>query len=97
VSASNAYEFNVTGARELVAQFVVADVPTPIAISPATTPGTAFSLEWSLLPAGWILEESADLSPESWTDSVRPDAPHDGLHHVDVADPAPPQLFFRLK
>jgi hypothetical protein len=54
-------------------------------------------MEWSLVPAGWVLEESPSLAPGSWTNSNRPDTPHDGLHHVEVADPAPQNLFFRLK
>lgn len=83
--------------RSLVAHFVVADVPTPIVLNRNPMPGVAFSLEWSLLPEGWILEESTDLTPTSWTTSTRPDAPRDGLHHIEVADPAPQKLFFRLK
>jgi hypothetical protein len=54
-------------------------------------------MEWSLVPAGWILEESPNMAPGSWTDSTRTDTPHDGLHHVEVAEPAPRKLFFRLK
>ena len=74
-----------------------ADVPTPIEIQHAPAPGVAFAMEWSLVPAGWILEESPSLAPCSWSESNRPDTPHDGLHHVEVADPAPQNLFFRLK
>jgi hypothetical protein len=75
----------------------MADVPTPIEIMPGGNPGMAFALEWSLVPDGWILQESPDLAPGSWRDSNRPDTPHDALHHVEVADPAPTHLFFRLK
>ena len=96
VSTLNSYDFTVNGARELLAHFVIADVPTPIDITQAPAPGVAFSMEWSLVPAGWILEESPSMAPGSWTDSVRPDTPHDGLHHVEVVDPAPQKLFFRL-
>jgi hypothetical protein len=97
VSTLNSYDFTVNGVRSLVANFVVADVPTPIDIQHAPAPGVAFSMEWSLAPADWILEESPSLAPGSWTNSNRPDTPHDGLHHVEVADPAPQNLFFRLK
>lgn len=83
--------------RSLVANFVMADVPTPIEVRHGTAPGVAFSMEWSLVPEGWILEESPDMAPGSWAHSVRPDTPHDGLHHVEVAAPAPQNLFFRLK
>jgi hypothetical protein len=82
--------------RSLVANFVIADVPTPIVITRSGNPGMAFAMEWSLLPAGWNLQESPDMSPGSWIDSTRADAPHDGLHHVEVADPAPQKRFFRL-
>jgi hypothetical protein len=97
VSTLNSYDFTVNGARSLVASFVVADVPTPIEIQHAPAQGVAFSMEWSLAPADWVLEESPSLAPGSWTNSNRPDTPHDGLHHVEVADPAPQNLFFRLK
>jgi hypothetical protein len=43
------------------------------------------------------MQESTDMTPGSWEDSTRADTPHDGLHHVEVADPAPAHLFFRLK
>jgi hypothetical protein len=98
VSTNSSHTFAIGDVnRSLVAHFVVADVPTPIELNRAPVPGVAFSLEWSLLPEGWILEESPDLSPTSWRESTRDDAPHDGLHHIEVADPAPPKLFFRLK
>jgi hypothetical protein len=98
VSTSSSHTFNIGDVnRSLVANFVMADVPTPIVITPANTPGKAFSMEWSLVPAGWILQESPDMTPGSWTDSTRVDTPHDGLHHVEVTSPAPPQRFFRLR
>lgn len=98
VSTSSSHTFNIGDVnRSLVANFVMSDVPTPIEIRQAPAPGVAFAMEWSLVPAGWILEESTNLAPGSWTSSNRPDAPHDGLHHVEVADPAPTHLFFRLK
>lgn len=98
VSTSSSHTFNIGDVnRSLVANFVMADVPTPIEIRRNSAPGVAFAMEWSLVPAGWILQESPDLAAGSWTDSTRPDTPHDGLHHVEVADPAPQKLFFRLK
>ena len=83
--------------HSLVANFAPSEVPTHVSLIPGTTPGSAFAMEWSLLPAGWILEESPDLSPGSWTESARPDTPRDGLHHVGIASPAPERLFFRLR
>lgn len=83
--------------HSLVANFTVADAPTPITLTPSTTPGVAFAMEWSLVPEGWILEESPNLAVGSWTTSTLPDTPHDGLHHVEIAAPAPAARFFRLK
>jgi len=98
VGTSENLTFNIGDVNHsLVANFVIADVPTPIEIQHAPAAGVAFSMEWSLVPAGWILEESPSMAPGSWTHSVRPDTPHDGLHHVEVADPAPQKMFFRLK
>ncbi len=96
VSVSNPYAFTVNAARSLVASYLIADTPTPIAWHHAPSPGIAFSMEWSQVPAGWVLEESADLSSGSWTESTRPDTSNGVLHHVEVAEPAPQQLFFRL-
>jgi hypothetical protein len=97
VSSTSSHTFNIGDVnRSLVAHFVMADVPTPIEIRHAPAPGVAFAMEWSLVPSGWILQESPDLAPASWIDSARADTPHDGLHHVEVAAPAPPRLFFRL-
>lgn len=98
VSTNSNHTFNTGDVnRSLVANFVIADVPTPIRITPIHSQGVAFSMEWSLLPAGWILQESPDMTAGSWSDSSRPDTPHDGLHHVEMASPAPPQRFFRLR
>jgi hypothetical protein len=98
VSTSGSHAFNIGDVNHsLVAHFVIADAPTPIEITHASAPGVAFAMEWSLVPEGWILEESPSLAPGSWTNSNRPDTPHDGLHHVEVADPAPQKLFFRLR
>lgn len=90
--------FNVGDVNHsLVANFAMDDVPTPIEIQHDPAPGVVFSMQWSLAPPGWILEESPDLSPGSWTNSVRTDAPLNGLHHVHIASPAPEKLFFRLR
>lgn len=98
VSTNSSHAFNIGDVnRSLVANFVMADVPTPIDLKKAPAPGVAFAMEWSLVPAGWILEESPSLAPGSWKNSSRADTPHDGLHHVEVSDPAPQKLFFRLK
>ena len=98
MSDSEIFVFNLGDVNHsLVANFVMMDTPTPISIVPANKPGVAFSMEWSLLPAGWILEESPDMSPGSWADSTRADTPLDGLHHIEIASPAPAQRFFRLR
>ena len=98
ISTAGSHTFNLADVnRSLIAHFAMDDVPTPIEVKRSTAPGVAFSMEWSLVPAGWILEESPSMVPGSWTNSPRPDTPHDGLHHVEVADPAPTNLFFRLK
>ena len=97
VSTNSSHTFNIGDVnRSLVANFVMAEVPTPIVISPSGNPGMAFAMEWSLVPAGWSLQESPDMSPGSWTNSTRADTPHDGLHHVEIDAPAPEQRFFRL-
>lgn len=83
--------------RNLEALFVIADEPNSIMIQKNPSMGVAFSLEWSVLPEGWILEESDDLMPNSWHHSTRADSPRAGLHHIEIPDPAPKQLFFRWR
>lgn len=83
--------------RSLQAHFVIADEPNSIQLLKNPTAGVAFSLEWSILPNGWILEESSDLSSQSWRQSNRVDSPHDGLHHIEIPEPAPSRMFFRWR
>jgi hypothetical protein len=98
VSTNSSHSFNIGDVnRSLIANFVIADVPSPIVIKSSGTPGMSFTMEWSLVPTGWSLQESPDMSPGSWTDSTRADTPHDGLHHIEIAAPAPAQRFFRLR
>ena len=98
VSNSEIFTFNLGDVnRSLIANFVMMDTPTPIRMIPENKPGVAFSMEWSMLPEGWILEESQDMSPGSWADSTRPDTPQQGLHHIEIASPAPAKRFFRLR
>jgi hypothetical protein len=80
-----------------VAHFVMMDTPTPITLTPGNTPGVAFFMEWSLVPTGWILQESPDMTAGSWSDSTRTDTPQGDMHHVEIASPAPTQRFFRLR
>lgn len=81
----------------LVANFEIAESPTHFEIRQSPSPGVLFALQWSLVPEGWILEESPDLAPGSWTPSNHMDNPHDGLHHLEISDPAPGNRFYRLR
>lgn len=81
----------------LVARFAWADAPTPLTLVPEAGSAAARAIEWSLLPPGWMLEESSDLAPGSWVPSTRQDAPRDGMHHVGIGEPDGTRRFFRLK
>ena len=90
VSSATDYTFTVAGARALVANFIA--LP-PLALAPAA-PGT-LTLSWPAAVAGWILEESPDLSPGSWVDSARTVTVNAGQNRV-VITPLTSVRFFRL-
>jgi uncharacterized repeat protein (TIGR02543 family) len=88
VSASNSFSFNATANRTLAANFV------PIVSIANSTPGT-LGFAWPTSAAGWVLQESADLSAASWTTSALPITSSGGQNQVSI--PAPTgSLFFRL-
>jgi hypothetical protein len=53
-------------------------------------------LEWSADPPGWSLQESPDLSPDSWTGSTTTPT-LEGDHYRRTINPTGGQRFFRLK
>ncbi|MBL9133597.1 MAG: hypothetical protein JNG86_20475, partial [Verrucomicrobiaceae bacterium] len=88
VSSSNSFSFNATANRALVANFV------PIVGIANTTPGT-IGFSWPSTATGWVLQESANLGPSSWTTSALPITTSGGQNQVSVPAPAG-SLFFRL-
>jgi len=90
VSSATDYTFTVAGARAFVANFIA--LP-PLALAPAA-PGT-LTLSWPAAVAGWILEESPDLSPGSWVVSARTVTDSAGQKQV-VITPLIGERFFRL-
>lgn len=61
------------------------------------TPAIAgeFSITWPDTLAGWVLQESPDLSPESWVDSARPLTTSGGKRSVTIIT-NDGRMFFRL-
>ena len=92
VSTSASYSFIAGSNRSLAAKF---SLIIPQINASASTPGTLI-FEWPADLPGWILEESADLSPGSWTDSARPITPVNGKNQVQV-DTANGALYLRLR
>ena len=88
VSASNSFSFNAAVNRTLIANFV------PIVDVTNNTPG-ALGFAWPASATGWVLQESADLSPARWTTSALPITTSDGQNQVSVPNPTG-CLFFRL-
>ena len=79
--------------HSLIANFVQ---KTSISMEPALQPGGEFSIKWPIDPPGWILEESADLSPDSWMETLRA-ITTDAVNHSVTVDPnAAAKLYFRL-
>ena len=52
-------------------------------------------IEWTTTFSGWFLQESPDLTPASWMDSLLVPAV-DGDHYQTVIATTPPRMFFRL-
>ena len=92
VSISASYSFIAGGNRSLAANFalIIPQLSATVAV-----PGT-MTLEWPADLPGWILEESADLTPGGWIDSAKPVTPVNGMNQVQV-DTAGGALFLRLR
>lgn len=78
-STARNYTFTVTGDRALVANFMA----QPALSRTVTWPGT-LTLSWPAGTMGWVLQESPDLSPESWHDSTRAEETVNGQKQVSV-------------
>jgi hypothetical protein len=96
VSTSATYTFPIDVNHSLVAQFVAALPSTTINIVPSPAPDGTFTIEWPLDPPGWMLEESPDLSPGSWTPSQRPITVEGPMQRVTVDPLAAPKRYFHL-
>ena len=88
VSTAPSYTFTMTANRALSAAF------KPLMNSLAA-PGSA-SFTWPATAAGWVLQESLDLSPGSWANSARTVTVANGQNQVTV-NPTDGQCFFRLR
>lgn len=85
------FEFSVTADRALVANFAT----IPVLHLAPTAPGGGFCIAWPSSFSGWVLQESADLSPASWADSTLPISTSDGENRVTIPNPVGSR-FFRL-
>lgn len=63
VNRGTSYTFSATANRTLIANFV------PIVVITPTAPGT-LGIAWPASATGWVMQESPDLSPTSWGDSI---------------------------
>lgn len=86
------YTFTVGAGRVLVANFA----PLPvITVSAPAVPAGGFTFAWPATLTGWVLEESADLSPGSWVPSVETIITNAGQKSITVPAPTA-HRFFRL-
>ena len=92
VSTSASYPFTVDLNRALVAEFGA--VAPELSVVDALD--GSFLLEWPVDPPGWILQESPDLTPGSWLNSIRPVSDLDGMHRVTASPGLEGSAFFRL-
>ena len=91
VSAVTNYTFNVTAARTLVANYAL----IPLVLSPASAAPGSLGFTWTTSATGWVLQESPDLSPGSWTNSTLNVATSGGQNSVSTS-PLTGNKFFRL-
>jgi hypothetical protein len=89
VNSGNSFSFIASANRTLIANFV------PIVSISHTTPDT-LAVAWPATATGWVLQESTDLSPQSWVNSSLTVINSGGLNQVSIQNPAGCR-FFRLK
>ena len=90
VSSLETYAFTSVTGRSLQANFAALPVLTP------STPGPGvFRVAWPAGANGWVLQESADLSPGSWTNCLRAVSTNGTTAEVSVPAAAG-SGFFRL-
>jgi hypothetical protein len=80
--------FNATSDRTLVANYV------PMMNLSQSVP-SVLNLAWPDTAAGWVLQESPDLSPTSWVNSTVPITTSGSQNQVSIPSPTG-SLFFRL-
>jgi hypothetical protein len=88
VSSSQSLVFNATSDRTLVANYV------PMMNLSQSVP-SVLNLAWPDTAAGWVLQESPDLSPTSWVNSTVPITTSGSQNQVSIPSPTG-SLFFRL-
>lgn len=88
VGSDTSFTFTASANRTLVANFL------PIVDIGSAAPDTLL-IAWPVTAAGWVLQESPDLSPASWANSSLPITASGGQNQVSVPSPTG-RLFFRL-
>ena len=94
VSTSSSYAFTADGVHSLVANF---SLIIPQINVDGSVPGL-MTLTWPMLDGGWILEESPDLTSDSWIDSLLPvSVGSNGSTYEVQVDTTGGGLFLRLR
>lgn len=96
VGTNASYTFTIDVNHSLIANFVPEVPLSTISLLPAQQPGGEFFIKWPVNPPGWILEESPDMSPESWIQSLRPVTTDAENHKVTVDPHGASKFYFRL-
>ena len=89
VSTSASFSFTAAASRVLLANFIAQP-----AIKTVLSPGS-LTISWPAGVSGWTLQESANMSFGSWTNSTRPETIVNGWKQVIIAPPTG-DGFFRL-
>jgi uncharacterized repeat protein (TIGR02543 family) len=91
VGGSPTYSFAATTNRVIVGNFALI-IPS---LRMASAGAGDLWIEWPAALPGWVLQESPDLAPASWSNSTRAVSVSGTNHHVTVV-PSGPRAFFRI-
>lgn len=95
VGTSTSHTFTIDINHSLIANFEIG--PPLISISVIKTGDGTFSFEWPSDSAGWVLQESSNLHPDSWQDSTVPVATSGATKRAAIAPVQGTNRFFRLR
>ena len=91
VGATTNYDFTLTADRMLIANYAL----IPVSVTATNSASGSLVFSWSSAAPGWVLQESTDLNPGSWTNSTKTVTVNGNDSSVTIL-PMTGNKFFRL-